>query len=132
MQTLAANVNNNIPGVKVNDLYLDGDNNISMSFDLQAALEACSQAAETLLGEMIFNTDQGIPYFQTVWVGVPNIQQFNAALRSAFLSVPNVVEVVSLITSQVEDELTYTAVIRTAFGSGPVVGTIVSGGITSG
>ena len=49
---------------------------------------------------MVFNVNQGIPYFQTVWIGVPNIQQFKAALRAAFLTVPNVVEVISLITSQ--------------------------------
>ncbi len=131
MQTLSANVNDDIPGVGFNDLYLDADGNISMSYDIQAVLQACAQAAQTLLGEMVFNTDQGIPYFQTVWVGVPNVQQFTAALRAAFLTVPNVVEVISLITSQINNVLNYTAIIRTTYGNGPVVGTI-SGGVTSG
>jgi hypothetical protein len=122
MQTLSANVNNNIPGVAYDDIYLDSKNNISISYDLEAVLEACAQAAQTVLGEIIFNINQGIPFFQIVWVGVPNIQQYNAALRLAFLNVPNVVEVVSLMISQLNDTLSYTAVIRTNFGSGGISG----------
>jgi enamine deaminase RidA (YjgF/YER057c/UK114 family) len=129
MLALSANVNNNIPGVAPNDLYLDDDGNIVMATDIQAALQACAEAAKTLLGEMVLNTDQGIPYFQTVWVGVPNVQQFNAALRAAFLAVPNVIEVVSLITSQQNNTLQYTAIIRTSFGAGNLTNQIVAGGI---
>ena len=139
MLTIAANMNNDIPGVAPNDIYLDADGNLAMSVDLQAVLEGCAQVAQTLLGEMIYNTNQGIPYFQVVWVGVPNIQQFEAALRVAWLTtVPNVIEVVSLVTSQVNnpssrsqtaDILTYNAVIRTSFGAGVLSGT-VPGGIT--
>lgn len=132
MQTLAANVNNNLPNVAPNDLYLDSNGNIAMSFDINAALEACAEAAKTLLGEMVFNVNQGIPYFETVWVGVPNVQQFNAALRTAFLAVPNVVEVVSLITSQENNTLSYSAIIRTSFGTGGITNTITAGGIISG
>jgi hypothetical protein len=128
MQTLSANVNDSITGVAPNDIYLTPDGNISLSFDIQAALQACAQAAKTLLGEMIFNINQGIPYFQTVWVGVPNIQQFTAALRGAFLAVPNVIEVISLITSQVGNALTYTAIIRTSFGVGNLTNEITPDG----
>lgn len=122
MKTLSANVNSNIPNVKFDDIYLDKLGNISISFDLQAVLEACAQAAQTLLGEIIFNQNQGIPYQETVWIGVPNVQQYIAALRIAFLNVPNVLEVVSLMTSQDNNELSYTAVIRTIYGSGGISG----------
>lgn len=127
MKTLAANINNTIPGVAFNDLYLDGDGNIVLSFDIQAVEEACAQAAQTILGEVIYNTAEGIPYFETLWVGVPNTPQFEAALRSAFLNVPNVVEVVSLLTSQENNTLTYNAVIRTTFGSTAITGVIING-----
>lgn len=113
-QTLSVNAKN--------DIYLNHDGNLSISFDVQAVLQDCAQKAKTLLGEMVLNTDQGIPYFQLVWVGVPNIQQFTSALRLAFLSVTGVIEVVSLITSQVDDSLRYTAVIRTIYGSGGISG----------
>lgn len=122
MQTLSANVNNNIPGVAFDDIYLNAQGNISISYDLEAVLEACAQAAQTVLGEIIYNTNQGIPFFQTIWNGVPNVNQYTAALRSAFLNVPNVVEVVSLMTTQINNEFQYTAVIRTSFGSGGISG----------
>ncbi len=131
--TISANVNNlsviNGNPVAFNDIYLDKFNNIATSTDLQAVLEECAQAARTLLGECVFDTSTGIPYQDVVWVGVPNDQQFSAALRNAFLNVPGVTEVVSLIIGQVDntqiqsqsaDMLVYTAVIQTIYGSGVV------------
>ena len=108
-----------------NDLYIDPiTGNLAVFRDLQAVLQACEHAAKTRLGEMILNIDQGIPYFETIWNGHPNLAQFEAALRSAFLAVTNVVEVVSLITSIISSTnvLSYTAVIRTTFGGGVISG----------
>lgn len=126
-QTLSCNVNNNPEFGANNDIYLDQQGNIAISRDLNAVLEECSQVAKTILGEMIFNTDLGVPYFETVWVGVPNVTQFNASLRQSFLNVNGVLEVISLLTSQggdgsPSDRLTYTAIIRTIFGTGAVNG----------
>lgn len=118
--TLSANVNNTISNVAFNDIYLDGFGNIATSTDLQAVLEECAQAARTLLGECIFNTDIGIPYEQVVWVGVPNLQQFAAALRMAFLGVTGVTEVISLDLSQAQDTLSFIATIQTIYGTGVV------------
>ncbi len=124
--TLSSNVNNNVTVNNVivanNDIYLTENGNISLSTDLQCVLENCSQAARTLLGEMVLNTNAGIPYFQVVWVGVPNTQQFTAALRLAFLAVTGVVEVISLMTTQIDNTLSYNAVIRTIYGSGAING----------
>lgn len=120
LQTLSANVNSDIEGVAFNDIYLDGQGNISLSFDLQAVLQGCSQAAQTLLGECIYNINLGVPYEQALWVGVPNFAQFNAALRRALLLVPGVIEVVSLITSQNNNTYVYNAMIRTVYGNGVI------------
>ena len=114
MQTLAVNINN--------DIYLDSQGNIALAFDLNAVLQNCEQAVKTLLGEMVLNTDQGVPYFQNAFSGVLNLQQFSAALRTAILSVPNVLEVVSLVINTESDILSYTATIRTTFGTGLVNG----------
>ncbi len=125
-QTLSANINGNIPNTAYNDLYLDNEGNISVSYDLQAVLEQCSQAAKTLLAELIFNVNVGIPYQQSIWVGVPNIQQFNAALRKSFLSIPDVIEVISLLIIQNDasdiNTLNYQAIISTVFGRGELNG----------
>lgn len=127
--TLSANVNNSIPGVAFNDLYLDSSGNIAQSFNIQAVLEECAEAARTLLGECIFNVDIGIPYQQVMWVGVPNVAQFSAALRTTFLGVSGVTEVISLVISQVantsvpsqsSDMITFTAIIKTIYGIGTI------------
>lgn len=127
--TIAANVNNTISGVAFNDIYLDSQNNIAMATDLQAVLQECSEAARTLLGECIFDVNIGIPYEQVLWVGVPNISQFTAALRAAFLSVSGVTDVVSLFVTQQQntinpsqsaDMLTFNAIIKTIYGTGVI------------
>lgn len=112
-QTLATDLNN--------DLYLT-NGNITVVRDLQAVLQDCEHAAKTLLGEVVLNTNIGIPYFETVWSGVINLQQFEAALRSAFLAQDGVVEVVSILSEKVGDTLQYTAVIRTIYGGGSISG----------
>lgn len=108
-----------------NDIYLDAVGNIAFATDLEALKQQCAQAAKTLLGEMVYNVNDGIPYFQTLWVGVPNTAQYTGALRRAFLAVNGVVEVVSLITSQSENAFSYSAVIKTIYGSGGFVDTMI-------
>lgn len=106
-----------------NDLYLV-NNQMVLAFDLQAVLQGCAHAAQTRLGELVLAINEGIPYFQAVFNGVPNFQTLDAALRVAFLQVTGVVEVVSLILSRVPNSntLTYAAIIRTIFGTGNVNG----------
>lgn len=82
--TISANVNGVLTIGAFNDIYLDRFGNIATSTDLQAVLEECAQAARTLLGECIFNTSIGVPYKQVVWVGVPNLQQFQASFNCIF------------------------------------------------
>ena len=105
-----------------NDIFIGDDGNLSIVTGLQSVLQCCAHAAKAQLGEMVLATDQGIPTMQTVWGGVINTPQFEAALRIAFLNVTGVLEVVSLVLSQVGDQLNYNAVIRTTFGSGAING----------
>lgn len=129
--SLSCNVNGTIPGVAYNDIYLNAEGNISLSTDLQAVLEECSQAAKTLLGEQIFNTNVGIPYQQAVWIGVPNIQQFTAALRQTLLSIREVTQVISIVTGRSiatvnsvpnQPTLTYSVLLTTIYGNGAING----------
>ncbi len=113
-KTLSVNENN--------DLYLGIDGNISVSIGLRAVLEDCEHVIKTRLDEVALNTDQGIPYFQTVWNGIPNLIQFQAAVRVAILQIADVVEVVSLNTKIVDDAVEYRAVIRTTYGEGTING----------
>lgn len=123
--TISCNVNNDIPGVAPNDIYLDAEGNIATSYNLDAVLQACAQAAKTRLGEIVLDTTIGIPFFESVWIGKANLQQYTASLRSAFLAVAGgevVTDVSSLVTSQSGDNLYYTAKITTIYGTGTITG----------
>jgi hypothetical protein len=119
VQTFAVNTNN--------DLYIDEQGNLAIVYDLQAVSQACKQAALTLLGEMVLQTNQGIPYQTAIWVGVPNIPAFEGALRSSWLAIQGVTGVASLVTSIGPytspgttvpiTALSYSATIDTIFGS---------------
>ena len=108
VQSFAVNSNN--------DIYIGKDGNLAIATGIQAVLFATMQASLAQLGSMIYATNQGVPDFQSVWVGAPNIPQFESYLRAAILSVPGVIQVVSLTTQQVENVLNYVAIIQTEFG----------------
>ena len=107
-----------------NDIYLGMDGNLAIVFNLQGTLQACAHAAKTILGEMIFAVDQGLPNFQLIWVGVPNLQQYESAIRGAILAVDGVVQVVSFLASLSDNTLTYTMTIQTVYGTGTINGTV--------
>lgn len=114
MLTLSTNTNN--------DLYLDPRGRIAMVRDIEAVLQTCEHVIKTRLGEYIYDTDRGIPYFETVWDGIPNLIQFEAAARSAILGVTGVTEVISFRSVVIDATLTYEAVIKTIYGVGTVNG----------
>ena len=122
--TLSCNVNNSLFGVADNDIYLNSIGNISVSTGIQAILENCAQAAKTRLGEEVLNTNAGIPYFSAVFVGIPNLEQTEAAFRAAWLAVTGVIEVVSLVFAQQSNTLVYSAIIRTTEGTGELSASI--------
>lgn len=102
------------------DLTIGDDGNLVIVTDLNAVLADAARAARTLLGEMVLAIDEGIPYFEVVWNGSPNLNQYQASLRDRILNVPGVLEVVSLSLGQSASTLDYEAVIRTIYGTGTV------------
>lgn len=107
-KTFATNANN--------DLYIGSDGNLVIHTGLLAVRDACSTAAKAQLGEMVLDINRGIPNFQTIWIGAPNIPQFETALRNTLQAVADVVEVISLTININSGVLSYTAVILTTYG----------------
>ena len=103
-----------------NDLFLDESGNIAIVTNLQAVLQGCEQAVKTLLGELVLQTDLGVPYFEAVFVGTPNLAVFEQSIRQAILSIPGVIQVLTLDTSVTGEVLTYNAVIETEYGEGSI------------
>lgn len=119
--------NNVIAGL--NDIYLDVEGNIAIAGktqetqdQIQAVLQCCKTAALAQLGEMVLHTDLGIPNLDLIWNGSPNIVQWESVLRSTFLSVEGVQEVLSLSARQSGRVLSYSATIQTIYGQGALNG----------
>ncbi len=107
-QTFGVNANN--------DLYIDSNGNLAIVSGLEAVKQACETAVKAQSGEMIYAFSSGIPNFQAVWVGDPNVGQFRAAIRRTLLSVSGVTAVKSINITQQDNVLIYQAFITTTFG----------------
>ena len=112
-----------------NDIFINSSGNLDIQTGIEATLQACAQISKAQLGEMIYEAEAGIPNFQVVWVGVPNLSQFEAYLRTALLSVEGVSNILNLTTNISNNVLSYTAVIQTIYGQGTLNETVsISGG----
>lgn len=107
-----------------NDLFLNAIGNISIISDLEAVLQIAERSVKTQLGELLYNTDRGIPNFDLAWKGTPNLPQYEAALRRTLLSISSVTEVIRLNIIIKADMLEYSAEIATVFGTGEVNGSL--------
>lgn len=105
---------------KNRDIYAGPDGRLAMRSGIDAVLQACEHAAYAQLGEMVLNKDQGIPDFNVIWNGNPNLAQFEASLRTAWLRVDGVVSVVEFSAQNARGVVTYRATIETAYGQGVV------------
>lgn len=105
-----------------NDIFIGPDGSLALRSGLLAVMQACEHAAKTLLGEMVFAVDEGLPNFETIWNGSPQRGQFEAHLRRALLAVPDVTEVSELNTVVSNNELSYSATIKTTYGPGNLNG----------
>ncbi len=99
-----------------NDIFMGADGNLSLLSGRDAVMGACATAAKAQLGEMILSTASGIPNFQAVWTGKPNIAMFETYLRRTLGNVDGVDSVEAITTTVVDGVLSYTATIRTQYG----------------
>lgn len=103
------------------DLYIAPNGNLAILAGQGAVEAACASISKVSLGEECLSTVSGLPFFQSVFVGVPNLSVFNSSLRQALLSVSRVIQVKSL-TSKIgknstrQTVLSYIAVIENSFG----------------
>lgn len=109
---------------KNGDLIIGADGNLVLLSGLAAVLQSCEQRVKTLLGEMIYQVNDGIPYFQTVWVGSPNYDAFQVAVTNAIIKVSDVIEVSEFTAELIDNVLNYQVIIRTTFGEGVVSGAV--------
>lgn len=106
-----------------NDIFINSSGNLDIQTGIEATAQACAQISKAQLGEIIYAAQEGIPNFQTIWNGVSNIVQWEAALRAALLSIEGVQNILNLTTSLQNNVLSYTAEILTIYGTTIVTNT---------
>lgn len=107
-KTFSANSNN--------DIFLDSSGNLAVANAESAVSYACASASKAQLGEMLYAINRGIPNFQSVWLGAPNLAVFESYLRDTLESVDGVVRVTSLTSMSQNNILSYSAEIETIYG----------------
>lgn len=118
VQTLQLNGNN--------DLQINAAGSLVMLSGVDAVAAACNTAAQTQLGECVLNTAQGLPNFQSLWVGTPDYAIWQSYLEGTLLNVPGVASVQSVVLTQKNGILSYTAEINSIYGPVTVAGSITS------
>ena len=80
------------------DLEVDANGNIAMASGPNAIAQDVASAISTFLGEVYYDTSQGIPYFTSVLAQPYSPSLIQALLVQAALAVPGVVKAQATIT----------------------------------
>lgn len=105
-----------------NNGFLISGGNATLVTGLDAVVINCQHEAQTLLGEDPFRQNKGMPNFQTVWGGTPNVIEFEASLRSTLLAVADVDSLSNFSATIDGDNLNYSIEINTIFGTATITG----------
>lgn len=81
------------------DLTIDADGNIAVAEDPYSLAQDAASAIKLFLGELWFDTTQGVPYFSQIFGLPPNINLIKAKFVAAALTVPDVSAATVFITS---------------------------------
>jgi hypothetical protein len=86
-------------------------------FDADAVAQNCDQAMRQQLGELNYDADKGIQYFDNIFTGNPNFQRFEFQARRQLANVNGVNGIISFNFEFNDNILSYTAVISTIYGA---------------
>lgn len=111
-----ADVNLSIALNAINDIFVGADGNLAFVSGVDAVKQDCACALKAQRGEMLFNTDEGMPTFDDVWLS-HNFIKWEAVGRATLAGINGVVRVISFSTSVAGDVFKYTAVIETIYSS---------------
>lgn len=81
------------------DLVLDSNGNIAVASPPYALAQDVASACRLFIGELWFDTEKGIPYFENVLGHLPPVSLVASYLENAALTVPGVVSARCIISS---------------------------------
>ena len=105
-----------------NDLCLCSMENLAIVSGLQSIQQTAENKVKAVLNEMIFNYNNGVPYFQTAFSNNVNLPIFENEVRKQILKTDGVEKVVSVRAFIADDVLNYKAVFSTIYGKGIING----------
>lgn len=107
-----------------NDIFLDNEGNLAICKNIEAVKTSVSCATKTNYGEIVLNTNLGVPYFTTIFTAHPDIELWKTYMKKAILSIPKVIGI-SYFKTYVDNKknlLTYASVINTEYGEAEING----------
>lgn len=81
------------------DLTVDAAGNIAVATEPYALAQDVSSAVRLVLGELWYDSTQGVDYFQKILGKSPPLAVFQELMIQAALTVPDVVSAVCIVTS---------------------------------
>ena len=82
-------------------------------YGIDVIKQNCNQAMRQQIGELSYDKDKGIQYFENALTGNPNLQRFEAQARREISEVDGVTGIISFGYSLVDSVLNYEAEIST-------------------
>ena len=93
------------------DLVIDSAGNIAMASPPYSLAQDVSSAVRLFLGELWYDTEKGIPYFENLLGHLPPVSLLSGYIEKAALSVPGVIQARCIINSfadrKVEGEIQF-------------------------
>ena len=104
------------------DLCADLNGNIAVASTPYSTAQDIASACRLFLGELWYNTDAGVPYFENILGQQPSLSYIQAQLQAAALTVPNVATATVALTGVVNRGLTGQVQFTTTDGESGVAG----------
>lgn len=108
MKTIAINENN--------DIYLDNSGNLAIKTDLDAMGDICVNKSQTVQGELLFNQEKGIDFFNTIFSSPTYPDLFQNEVISQLEDTESVNTVNNFKGEASDGIYSYTTKIQTDFG----------------
>lgn len=105
------------------DLTIDANGNIAMATGAQALAQDAAAACMLYLGELWYDTTQGVPYFTQLWGKLPPQSLIQAKFEQAALTVPGVESATVALTSFTDRNIAGTVTITSSSGGTTVSAT---------
>lgn len=100
-----------------NDMILADGKNVSFISGAAALSQSIREYGLMRKGENPFNVDEGVDYFGTVFASPKDIDGARASLAKVLVKHPDVLGVESLILTESNNELFWTARLNTVYGN---------------